>query len=275
MQPFNSNKLPYSPPDYSDNNPASNVDSHQKQSSQEADISKVGIDDAGVGIPSQPATAYTGKSQRTAAHHPTLRDYHEAVQAGAPSVAMSLEQHLQTHNVDTLPSIEQYHGTDATTKTVGQGEAHFLSGSNSDIDGLYTGGASTCLILIAVAKKNSEAAETVAMTHSDGFVKEEALDKFFAQLPSGKMEVTLLDIAMAALKAANKAGATVVFADAGNVAKGGSYCAAVDQSGQVYFGRRPSLDKRFDKSRFLTRISTGVKSGNQLPLDKQLHFEIH
>ncbi len=187
---------------------------------------------------------------------------------------------LQTHSVDKLPSIENYSGTDHNTKLVGQGEAHFLSSAKPDVHGLYTGGASICLILIAVVKNALGKPENVAMAHVDGYVKDQALNQFFGSLPaSGKVEVTLLagdeKAAKRAMKAADKAGAAVVFAHAGHMPAKEGYSAAVDRDGSIYFGKRLSLSKQIDTTKVESRIMKSIMNGNELPIPEQLPAQFH
>lgn len=187
---------------------------------------------------------------------------------------------LQTHSVEKLPSIEKYSGTNHNTKFVGQGEAHFLSSAKADVNGLYTAGATSCVILIAVFKNALGKSENVAMAHVDGYVTDQALDQFFGSLSaSGKAEVTLLarneeESAKRAMKAADKAGATVVFAHAGHES-GGGYGAAVDRDGRIYFGSRLSLSKQIATNKTERRIMKGMMSGEKLPIHEQLPAQFH
>lgn len=186
---------------------------------------------------------------------------------------------LQKNSVEELPSIENYSGTHHNTKIVGQGEAHFLSSAKPDVHGLYTSRACSCLILIAVVKNAVGKPEHVAMAHLDNYVKDQAADQFFGALPaSGTVEVTLLagnqENAKRAINAADKAGAVVVFADAGNEPLEG-YCAAVDRDGGIYFGTRLSLSEQTDSAKANIRNRKHMMNGNSLPISEQLRAQFH
>lgn len=201
------------------------------------------------------------------------------IATGRAAHDQQLTLRLQTHSVYKLPPIENYSGTDHNTKLVAQGEAHFLSSAKTDVGGLYTTGANTGVILIAVVKNAQGKPERVAMTHMDGFVKDQAVNQFFGSLPaSGKVEVTLLagdeEAAKCAMKAADEAGADVVFAHAGHTPEEG-YGAAVDRDGSIYFGKRPSLSKQIDTAKVASRIDKAIMNGGVLPIPEQLLAQFH
>ncbi|MDO8339057.1 MAG: hypothetical protein Q7T16_00185 [Candidatus Burarchaeum sp.] len=152
-------------------------------------------------------------------------------------------------DLSELKSSRSYSGI--KTHPVYQGGGIIIT-PNSKVDGLYTHGASTCTILIAIARHSpSSDASRIGMAHIDENVPIEAIRNFLYSVETGgTLEVYVIGglerLVFNILSVIEEVNADIKFFKS-NTHVNRFDAAIVDSTGTVYYGMRADLNAMFDR----------------------------
>jgi hypothetical protein len=185
------------------------------------------------------------------------------------------EEHLATlesGSLDMLPNAYAYPGNVENTKTVLQGQGHFITPDGAT-NGLYTFGAGPCSVVVAVSKNANGEVVKVGMAHIDANTPKQSINSFLSQANSNgeNLEVSVIsgeqETALRIFDAVKQSRANLVFA---NIDRDGqrSDAVTVDNQGNIFYGQRMELANIDPQEMQMTAIK------RQMP-NQPLTFEQH
>ncbi len=165
--------------------------------------------------------------------------------------------------LDRLKNSSEY--SEDNTVFVCQHEAAILDARISSVKGLYTSGAGSCAILIAIQKdpKTNDVGR-VGMAHIDVFIDSEQIAHFLDEVKgaNGHLEVYVIGgekrVVSCIAEACGDSKAQIKCRTA-NLQQNREDSAIVDCTGTVYYGKRKDLDALFDKEKMKRMVPEIIK----------------
>ncbi|MFQ6547745.1 hypothetical protein AADZ90_007290 [Aestuariibius sp. 2305UL40-4] len=176
---------------------------------------------------------------------------------------------MQSGDLQSLDGAQSYPLGRRRTATVNQGEAKFISSAGQS-KGLYTFGASVCLLMVATSKDPDGNVTKVGLAHIDIATPKSSISEFLDLATNGSdsVEITIVSgartIALRAHDAIRDKGLDVNFSSIDLNAQR-SDALVVDNTGRVFYGSRLDL-MSFDTDA-LSRIAKRNRSDLPLEID--------